>query len=109
MMALLRESHEFRNNDKVFVYLRKKPDIIYQGQIYNILKIRFSLEFQIVQSSTTFIYHSVLVFIINYYFVEQPSFTIMMRESLTILNIQKTEEYQKYICRVNSLEKFQWI
>lgn len=41
MMTLLRESHEFRNNDKVFVYLRKKPDIIYQGQIYNILKNPF--------------------------------------------------------------------
>lgn len=40
-MNLLRESHDFRNNDNVFVYLRNTPHTIYQGRIYSILKKPF--------------------------------------------------------------------
>jgi hypothetical protein len=40
-MNFLRESHNFRHFDDVIVYLRKKPEIIYEGKIYSIIKKPF--------------------------------------------------------------------
>lgn len=37
-MDLLAESHNFKHFDDVNVYLRKHPEIIYEGKIYSIIK-----------------------------------------------------------------------
>lgn len=38
MMNLLNEPHNFRHNDAVFVHFRKTPEVMYEGNIYSIIK-----------------------------------------------------------------------